>query len=140
VEGENHDLDDYSIPQKAVPHMPSGSRIILVSTGVTSLTTITPMYLVYAASKGAIEQFVRIMAKDLGRKGITVNAVAPGPTETEGFREGKSEQTIDMIKALSPFNDLGRPEDIASAMMFLAGEESRWVSGQTIRVNGANMV
>lgn len=130
------------LAQKCVPHMPTtgGGRIIFVSTNVTVLSGIMPNYLLYAATKGAVDQFVRLLSKDLGPKGITVNAVAPGPTGTELFYEGKSEQTLQFIRSWSPFKRIGEPDEIASVVAFLAGEDSRWVSGQIIRVNGAAMV
>lgn len=79
----------------------------------------------------------RVMAKDLASKGITVNAVAPGPTATELFLKGKSEEMIAGIGKLSPFGRIGQPEEVAGAVSALCGEHSRWVSGQSLRVNGA---
>ncbi|KAK3335880.1 hypothetical protein B0T19DRAFT_395690 [Cercophora scortea] len=126
--------------QKSVPHMQPGGRVIFVSTGVNTWTNVMPTYLLYAATKAAVEQFTRILAKDLGKKGINVNCVAPGPTGTDLFFEGKSEQALNMISSQSPFQRIGTPEEIASVVAFLSGEDSKWVSGQTIRVNGANQV
>ncbi|KAK3989942.1 hypothetical protein QBC44DRAFT_326384 [Cladorrhinum sp. PSN332] len=126
--------------QKAVPHIPPGGRVVLLSTGLTTATGVTPGYLVYVATKGAIEQLTRVLSKDLAGRGIAVNAVAPGPTATELFFEGKPQGVVDSITKQSPFDRLGTPEDIASVVAFLGGDESRWVSGQVIRVNGANMV
>lgn len=120
--------------------MPAGSRIILVSTGVCSFSAVQPSYLLYAATKGSVEQMVRVLSKDLARKEITVNAVAPGPTATASFYEGKSEQTLKMVSSMSPFNRIGTPEEIVGTMVFLSGPDSNWVSGQIIRVNGATMV
>lgn len=99
-----------------------------------------PDYLLYAATKGAIEQMTRVMAKGLATRGITVNAVGPGPTATELFFKGKSEAQIDALKKMNPFGRLGEPAEIANMVAFLAGPESRWVSGQTYLVNGALMV
>lgn len=127
--------------QKAVPHMPAaGGRVIFVSTGLNTATALAPGYLLYVATKGAVDQMVRALAKDLGPRDITVNAVAPGPTGTELFYRGKSEQLLDVLRRASPFGRLGEPDEIASVVAFLAGEDSRWVSGQVLRVNGANMV
>lgn len=117
--------------------MSPGSRIILLSTSLTTLSGITPNYLLYAATKGSIEQMTRVLAKDLGRKGITVNCVAPGPTATDMFMAGKPEQLVKMLAGLNPFNRLGKPEDVAGVMGFLATEQSAWVSGQVVRVNGS---
>ncbi|KAL8694819.1 MAG: hypothetical protein Q9218_000578 [Villophora microphyllina] len=129
----------YFLCQKAVPHMAPGSRIILLSTSLCINSGLTPNYLLYVTSKGATEQMVRVMAKDVARKGITVNAISPGPTGTELFYKGKSEQLINMIAGQSPFQKLGEPDEIADAMVFLCSHDSRWVSGQNIRVNGAAM-
>ena len=81
-----------------------------------------------------------MLAKDLGKKGINVNCVAPGPVGTELFYRGKSEQVLDMINNQSPFQRVGTPEEIAGVVAFLAGPDGSWVSGQTWRVNGGNMV
>ncbi|KAK6700349.1 hypothetical protein SNK05_013154 [Fusarium graminearum] len=88
----------YFLVQKAVPHMPRDGRVILVSTGILHNSNVVPRYLLYAASKGPIEQMTRVMAKELGAKhGITVNCIAPGPTATEMFFQGKSQEMIDTI-------------------------------------------
>ncbi|GED71608.1 3-ketoacyl-ACP reductase [Brevibacillus reuszeri] len=120
--------------QRAAQHMTSGGRIINFSTSVTG--AMFPQYSVYAGTKGAVEQFTRQLAKELGPKGITINAVAPGPVNTELFSQGKSQEQIDAIVRMNSFQRLGEPEDIIGAVLFLAGAESQWVTGQTIRVNG----
>ncbi|CAG7557385.1 unnamed protein product, partial [Fusarium equiseti] len=126
----------YFLVQKAVPHMPRDGRIILVSTGILHNSTVAPRYLLYAASKGPIEQMTRVMAKDLGQKyDITVNCIAPGPTATEMFFQGKSQEMINMIAGFSPLNRLGKPEEIAEVAAFMAGPGSSWVSGQVIGAN-----
>ncbi|KAH7092470.1 hypothetical protein FB567DRAFT_517254 [Paraphoma chrysanthemicola] len=130
----------YFLVQKAIPHMSSGSHVILLSTSLCAASTITPNYLLYASSKGAIEQMTRVLAKDLGQKGINVNAVAPGPTGTDLFFEGKKQETIDLIASWNPFKRLGKPEEIAEAVAWLAGEGGRWVNGQILRVNGGMTV
>ena len=78
----------------------------------------------------------RVLAKDLGRKGIVVNAVAPGPTATDLFLKGKSEAVIKGLASANPFGRLGTPEEVAEVFLWLAGGGSRWVSGQIVRVNG----
>ena len=78
----------------------------------------------------------RVLSKDLARKGVTVNCVAPGPTATDLFLNGKSEQVLTFMKGLNPQGRLGTPEDIAEVVGFLAGEGSKWVTGQVVRVNG----
>ncbi|KAL4783818.1 hypothetical protein BJX76DRAFT_368068 [Aspergillus varians] len=127
----------YFLAQKAAKHIPSGGRIIFVSTGVTALSNIAPGYLLYASAKAAVEQMSRVMAKDLARNGILVNCVAPGPTTTGLFLEGKSDQVLKMVAGFSPFGRIGEPEEIANAIYFLCGKDSSWVSGQLLRVNGA---
>ena len=117
--------------------MPPGSHIILVSTTLCHASTVGPTYLLYNATKGAIEQMTRVLAKDLGRKSIVVNAVAPGPTATELFLRGKPEAMLKGIASTNPFQRLGQPEDIGQAFLYLASPASQWVSGQVLRVNGA---
>ncbi|RDL42551.1 Brn1 [Venustampulla echinocandica] len=124
------------LAQKAVPHMSPGSRIILFSTTLAHASTVTPNYLVYVSSKGAIEQMTRVLSKDLARKGILVNAVAPGPTATDLFLEGKSEGLLKIIAGFNPQNRIGKAEEIANVVAFLSSEQSSWVTGQVLPVNG----
>lgn len=124
------------LAQKAVPHMAPGSHIIFVSTSLLGTSTMTPNYMLYMASKGAVEQLVRVMSKELFRKGIAVNAVAPGPTGTELFYQGKSDALVKTISGFSPAGRIGTPEEIAAAFAYLSSSDSSWVSGQTLRVNG----
>jgi len=126
----------FFLAQKAAPHMPEGSHIVLVSTSLCAASIVTPPYVSYVSSKGAIEQMVRVLSKDLARKGISVNAVAPGPTATELFLKGKSEQMINTLAGANPHNRLGTVEDVAEAFVWLSGEGSRWVTGQVLRANG----
>lgn len=124
----------YFAIQQAFHHMNSGGRIINFSTSVVG--QMFPAYSVYAGTKGAVEQFTRQLAKEFGPKGITINAVAPGPINTELFTIGKSEEQITGIANMNAFGRLGEPDDVAGTVLFLAGEESKWITGQTIRVNG----
>ncbi|MCJ1395015.1 hypothetical protein MMC18_007896 [Xylographa bjoerkii] len=126
----------YFLAQKAAPHMPPSSSIIFFSTTLCAASTVQPAYLLYNATKGAIEQMTRVMSKDLGRKGIRVNCIAPGPTGTELFYEGKSEQMLKTIAGFNPMNRIGEPEEIAEVVGLLARGEARWVAGQVLRVNG----
>jgi len=120
--------------------MKPGSRVIFISTGVVHQSNVTPPYTLYASTKGEIEVMTKTMAKDLATKGINVNAIAPGPTGTDLFFEGKSEQVLNMIKSQNPYNKLGTPEDIANAVSFFCGSDSSWVNGQILMANGGQMV
>ncbi|MBB6731542.1 SDR family oxidoreductase [Cohnella zeiphila] len=120
--------------QQAVPHMGDGGRIINFSTSVVG--QMFPTYSAYTATKGAVEQITRQLAKELGPKGITINAVAPGPVNTELFTAGKTPEQIKNVGGMNAFGRLAEPEDISNVVLFLAGAESQWVTGQTIRVNG----
>ncbi|MGO4344730.1 SDR family oxidoreductase [Paenibacillus sp. MCAF9] len=120
--------------QQAALHMNANGRIINFSTSVVG--AMFPTYSVYAATKGAVEQITRQLAKELGPKGITINAIAPGPVNTELFKVGKSEEQISGIANMNAFGRLGEPEDISSVVLFLSSDESQWMTGQTIRVNG----
>lgn len=122
--------------KKAAPHMPEGSHIVLISTSQCTATTVQPAYLLYNSTKGAIEQMTRVMSKELAPKGITVNAVAPGPTGTELFYKGKTEQVLKAIAGLSPMGRIGKPEEIAEAIVWLSSGSSSWISGQIVRANG----
>ena len=117
----------------------SGGRIIFFSSSLTKASNVLPNALVYVATKGAVEQMCRVLAKDLGARNITVNTVSPGPVDTPLFREGKTEQQIQFITGLSPSKRLGLPEDIAPVVSFLASPAATWVNGQTIMVNGVRI-
>jgi 3-oxoacyl-[acyl-carrier protein] reductase len=116
--------------------MSAGSRFILFSTNQCHASTVTPNYLTYIMSKGAIEQMTRGLSKDLARKGITVNCVTPGPIATELFLKGKSEQLLKTIAGWHPQNRIGKPEEVADVVAFLCSEAASWVTGQTLKVNG----
>jgi len=124
----------YFAIQQAAKHMNANGRIINFSTSVVG--QMFPTYSAYAATKGAVEQITRQLAKELGPKGITINAVAPGPVNTELFTAGKTPEQIRSVGAANSFGRLGEPEDVTNVVLFLAGPESQWVTGQTIRVNG----
>jgi 3-oxoacyl-[acyl-carrier protein] reductase len=111
-----------------------GGRIINFSTSVVGLAL--PGYSVYAATKSAVETMTNIFAKELRGRNITVNAVAPGPTATDLFLKGKTDEQVAHLAKLPPLERLGQPEDIANVVSFLAGPDAGWVNGQTLRVNG----
>jgi len=120
--------------QQAARKLADGGRIINISTSVTKM--MLPNYGLYAASKGAVEQLTKVLAKELGPRGISVNAISPGPTDTELFREGKTEEQIQQMGAMAAFNRIGTPEDIAGAVALLVSAEASWISGQDICANG----
>lgn len=120
--------------QQALKYMETEGRIVNISTSV--IGQMFPSYSMYAGTKGAVEQFTRHLAKEFGPKGITINAIAPGPVNTELFNVGKSEQQIEGMKKMNAFGRLGETDDIANVVSFLVSEQAQWVTGQTIRVNG----
>jgi 3-oxoacyl-[acyl-carrier protein] reductase len=124
----------FNVLQQAAKRVADGGRIITVSTSVLGMNF--PSYGAYAASKAAVEVLTRILAHELRGRGITVNAVAPGPTGTELFFEGKTQEQIDRLAKLAPMERLGTPEDIANVISFLAGPEGGWINAQTLRANG----
>ncbi len=124
----------YFACQQAAKRMANGGRIINFSS--TTTVMMLPSYSAYVATKGAVEQITRVVAKELGSKGITVNVISPGPTDTELFRQGKTEEQINHFAQVAALGRLGEVEDIASVVAFIASEEARWITGQNIRVNG----
>lgn len=111
-----------------------GGRIVNFSTSVVGLKL--ESYGVYAATKAAVETLSAIMAKELRGRNITVNVVAPGPTATDLFLNGKSDELVARLAKMNPLERLGAPEDIAACVAFLAGADGGWVNGQTLRANG----
>jgi 3-oxoacyl-[acyl-carrier protein] reductase len=124
----------FNTMRAAATRLQHGGRIINFSTSVIGLAL--PGYAVYAATKGAIEVMTNILAKELRGKGISVNAVAPGPTATALFLDGKTPETIERMSRMAPLERLGQPDDIAAAVSFLAGADGGWINGQTLRANG----
>ncbi len=120
--------------REAATRLRRGGRIINFST--TALALSHPGYATYCATKAAVEVYTRIFAKELRGKDITVNAVAPGPVDTELFHKGKTPEQVEALKKITPFERLGQPEDIAKVVSFLASEKSAWINGQVIRANG----
>ncbi|MGW0312399.1 SDR family oxidoreductase [Streptomyces flavidovirens] len=123
----------FVVDQQAARRLRSGGAIINFSSSVLGLAL--PGYSAYAATKGAVEAITLILARELRGRDITVNAVAPGPTATALFLDGKDQETVDRMARMNPLERLGTPEDIAEAVSFLAGP-ARWVNGQVLRANG----
>jgi 3-oxoacyl-[acyl-carrier protein] reductase len=111
-----------------------GGRIINFSTSI--IGNYLPTYGVYAATKAAVEAMTHVLAKELGKRAVTVNVVAPGPVATELFLTGKSDELIQRLTSDIPLGRLGQPDDIARVVSFLASPESGWINGQVIKANG----
>src|SRR4030081_1461007 len=120
--------------REAAHRLRDGGRIVNFSSSVTGL--LQPTYGVHAATKAAVEAMTSILAKELRGRNITVNAIAPGPTATKLFLDGKPQEVIERLSKLAPLERLGQPQDIADAVAFLAGPDGAWINGQTLRANG----
>lgn len=120
--------------REAANHLRDGGRIINFSTSVLGLRL--ENYGIYAATKAAVEAMTAIMAKEMRGRGITVNAIAPGPTATDLFLDGKSPELIERLAKMAPLERLATPDDIAAAVAFLAGADGGWINGQVLRANG----
>lgn len=120
--------------REASKRIRSGGKIINLSSSVVGLCQ--PTYGVYAATKAGVEAMTHVLAKELRGRNVTVNAVAPGPTATDLFLDGKPQAVVEELAKLAPLERLGRPEDIAAAVSFLAGPDGGWINGQVIRANG----
>ena len=120
--------------RQAAKRLREGGRIINLSSSVVGLSQ--PTYGVYAATKAAVEAMTHVLTKELRGRAITVNAIAPGPTATALFLDGKPQEVIDHLTRLAPLERLGQPEDIANAVAFLAGRDGAWINGQVLRANG----
>ena len=120
--------------REAARRLRDGGRIVNVSTSVVGTRFET--YGVYAATKAAVETMTAILAREMRGRSITVNAVAPGPTATEMFMNGKSPELVERIAKMAPLERLGTPEEIANVVAFLTGPEGGWINGQVLRANG----
>lgn len=120
--------------RESAKRLRSGGRIINFSTSVIGLRLET--YGIYAATKSAVETLTATLSKELHGRSITVNAIAPGPTATDLFLNGKSQELIDRMAKMNPLERLGTPDDIAAAVSFLAGLDGGWINGQVLRANG----
>lgn len=120
--------------REAATKLADHGSIINFSTSVNRI--MLPAYATYVASKSAVEQLTRVFSKEVGARGINVNSVSPGPTNTELFTTGKPQEVIDRLASLSAFNRIGEPEDIAQVVVFLASDEAKWINAQNIGANG----
>ncbi|RJL31318.1 glucose 1-dehydrogenase [Bailinhaonella thermotolerans] len=114
--------------------MRDGGRIINISTLNTALPA--PGLILYSASKAALEQFSAVASRELGPRGITVNTVSPGATDTDLLRATNPPEALEQTPAWTALGRLGRPADIAAVVAFLAGPDSAWITGQNLRATG----
>jgi 3-oxoacyl-[acyl-carrier protein] reductase len=121
--------------QEAAKHMADGGRIVSISAALTAVGYDNT--LMYAGTKGALEQFTLAASKELGKRGIVCNVVSPGATHTDLYHGLAPEAAREVAKQRSPFKRLAKPQDIADVVAFLAGDGARWVAGQNIRATGA---
>jgi 3-oxoacyl-[acyl-carrier protein] reductase len=122
----------YAVLREAARRLADGGRIVALSTGGTSVAA--PMAGLYTGSKAAVERFAAALAVELGPRGITVNVVSPGLTETDGLIMPKHH--LDAMVAQTPLGRLGQPADVADVVGFLVGPDGRWITGQNLRVSG----
>jgi 3-oxoacyl-[acyl-carrier protein] reductase len=124
----------FNVLSAAAKHVRDGGNIIALTTSMVRVGI--PGGGPYTASKAAVESLIRSMAKELAPRGVRVNAVAPGPVDTDLFRAGKTDEAKARSAALSPFNRIGRPEEVAEVIAFLASDRASWVHGQIVQPNG----
>jgi NAD(P)-dependent dehydrogenase (short-subunit alcohol dehydrogenase family) len=124
----------FFLMREAARRMADNGRII--NEGTSLLAATTGLYAVYAGSKAPLEDFTRALAKELGPRGITVNTVAPGPLNTSFFYPAESDQSAEFFKTMSMNGRLGEVRDIVPLIKFLASPEAKWVTAQTIFING----
>jgi 3-oxoacyl-[acyl-carrier protein] reductase len=118
----------------AARHLRDSGRVINIST--VNTVRPAPGVALYAASKAAVEQFTAVAALELGPRGITVNTVSPGATDTELLRSTNTREVLEGVARMTPLGRLGQPADIADVVAFLAGPDARWITGQNIRAAG----
>ncbi|MBR8178735.1 SDR family oxidoreductase [Burkholderia ambifaria] len=124
----------FNVSREAAKRVRSGGRIVNLSSTMVGVRL--PTYGVYVATKAAVEGLTQVLAQEMRGRGISVNAVAPGPVATELFLKGKSPEQVDRLAKMNPLERLGQPADIAGVVAFLAGPDGAWVNGQILRANG----
>ncbi len=120
--------------REAANRLADHGRVVNISSTVTRI--MMPKYGAYAATKAGVEQLTRIFAREMGKRGITANAILPGPVDTELFRAGKTSADIERMAAMSALGRIGTVEDVAQVVLFQVSDEAAWVNGQMIGVNG----
>ncbi len=123
----------FVVTREAARRVRDGGAVVLVSSSVVRLNP--PTYGAYAATKAGVETLAAIAAKELGQRGITVNAIAPGPVDTDLFRHSNNAESIAMLTRMTPLGRIGRPDDIVDTVSLLATEGS-WITGQALHLNG----
>lgn len=124
----------FNVLAEAARRVQDGGSIVAVSTSL--VRHVAPNVGPYVATKAAVESLVRSLARELSGRKVRVNALAPGPVDTDLFRNGKSEDVIQRSAQMSPFNRVGTPEEVAEVISFLASDKASWVHGQIVQPNG----
>jgi 3-oxoacyl-[acyl-carrier protein] reductase len=124
----------FNILQEAARQVTDGGAIIALTTSLVRVAA--PGLGPYSATKAAVECLIRSLSKELAGRGVRVNGVAPGPVDTDLFRAGKNEEALKRSAAMSPFNRVGQPREVAEVVRFLASDEASWVLGQIVQPNG----
>lgn len=124
----------FNVLSAAAKHVADGGNIVALTTSMVRIGV--PGGGPYTATKAAVESLVRSMAKELAPRQVRVNAVAPGPVDTDLFREGKTDEAKARSAAMSPFNRIGTPDEVAEVVSFLASDKASWIHGQVIQPNG----
>lgn len=124
----------FFVLREAARRLRDNGRVVSVSTSLSAATT--GLYAAYAGGKAALEAYTRALAKEIGHRGITVNAICPGPLDTPFFHANASPEAVAWAKAQAPLNRLGEPADLVGIVRLLTGPDGQWINGQSILVNG----
>jgi 3-oxoacyl-[acyl-carrier protein] reductase len=124
----------FNLLAESARQVPDGGSIIALTTSM--VRGLAPNFGPYVATKAAVESLVRALSRELAPRNVRVNAVAPGPVDTDLFRKGKTPEAIQRSAAMSPFNRVGQPQEVAEVIAFLASDKASWVHGQVVQPNG----